>query len=149
MLNNFPRAICYLYILSWDTSVQLWPFAIYTVHFLVVEFWRLLCFFDARVFFFFFVRTWFVNIFLAVSSLLFYSCKNIIYKTKVVSSSEVQFIIFFLEHAFGVILKNNLTKLSSWRLFFFVFLLKFYIFCFALRSVTIVLLLLFQFWSFK
>ena len=94
MLNNFPRAICYLYILSWDTSVELWPFVFYTVHFLAVEFRRLLCFFDAS-FFFFLSETWFVNSFLAVNSLSFYSCKSVFYKTKVVSSSEVQFIIFF------------------------------------------------------
>ena len=57
---------------------------------------KALVFFRCKFFFFFFLsETWFVNSFLAVNSLSFYSCKSVFYKTKVVSSSEVQFIIFF------------------------------------------------------
>lgn len=150
MLNNFPQAICYLYILSWDTSVELWPFVFYIVHFLAVEFRRLLCFLDASCFFFFLSETWFVNSFLAVNSLSFYSCKSVFYKTKVVSSSEVQFIIFFFFRSyFWCHSEEQFDRAQFMKTFFFVFLLKFYIFSFALRSVTIVLLLWFQLWSFK
>ena len=117
MLNNFPQAICYLYILSWDTSIQLWSFVIYIVHFLAVEFWRLLCFFDAS-FFFFLSETWFVNIFLAVNSLSFYSCKSVFYKTKIVSSSEVQFIIsFFYRSCFWCHIEEQFDKARFMKTF--------------------------------
>ena len=70
-------------------------------------------FFRCKFFFFFFCQNMICKYFSCSQLLVVLFMKSIVYKTKVVSSSEVQFIIFFLEHAFGGILKNNLTKFSS------------------------------------
>ena len=75
------------------------------------------CVFSMQVFFFL-SETWFVNIFLAVNSLSFYSCKSVFYKTKIVSSSEVQFIIsFFYRSCFWCHIEEQFDKARFMKTF--------------------------------
>ena len=78
---------------------------------------KALVFFRCK-FFFFLSETWFVNIFLAVNSLSFYSCKSVFYKTKIVSSSEVQFIIsFFYRSCFWCHIEEQFDKARFMKTF--------------------------------